>query len=210
MRARWAWAVAAALAVAPLSACAAEPEPPTAIFLGDADTAGVSLPLDQADHRWPTLVAEHFGWREVNAGCDGSGYTRTAEGCPTTYRERVGRVLDENPEVIVVSGGVADLGSTLGEIEAAVRATFVTLDQTFPEARIYAMGVLSTDPSRQHPAQDLNAIVREQAAGVGATYLDLGDPLQGRPELLAADGSPNAEGHKVIAELTSNVIGATE
>ena len=84
MRARWAWAVAAALAVAPLSACAAEPEPPTAIFLGDADTAGVSLPLDQADHRWPTLVAEHFGGREVNAGCDGSGYTRTAEGGPTT------------------------------------------------------------------------------------------------------------------------------
>ncbi|WP_159450129.1 SGNH/GDSL hydrolase family protein [Demequina sp. NBRC 110056] len=199
------WGVAAvALMVAPLVACAPEPEPPTAIFLGDADTVGASLPLDQAASRWPTLVSQHFGWREVNAGCDGSGYTSTGEGCGTTYRQRVDRVLSEDPDVIVVSGGIADLGATLGEIEAAVHATFLTLHQTFPDAKIYATGALSV--GGHHAAADLNRIVREQAEKVGAVYMDLGDPLQGRPELVSAGGHPNAEGHAVIAELTSNVI----
>ena len=113
MRVRWGVLVAvAALAVAPLTACAPQ-APPTAVFLGDSDTVGAALPADQQDVRWPTLVSQQFGWREVNAGCDGSGYTRMGLTCSTTYRESVDRVLDEDPDVIVVSGGVSDLGATI-------------------------------------------------------------------------------------------------
>ncbi|WP_084039199.1 SGNH/GDSL hydrolase family protein [Demequina sp. NBRC 110053] len=206
MRVRWG-AVAVAMVVAPLAACAPDPEPPTAIFLGDADTVGAALPDDQAASRWPTLVSQHFGWREVNAGCDGSGYVTTGDTCETTYRERVDRVLEEDPDVIVVSGGLADLGGTLGEIEAAVHATFLTLDQTFPDAKIYVTGTLSAGAG--YDAEALNAIVQEQAQRVGAVYFDLGDPLEGRPELVSAGGHPNADGHAVIAELTSNVLGGS-
>lgn len=197
--------VAAALAVAPLTACAGAQEPPTAIFLGGADTAGASLAMDQVQDRWPTLVSRHFGWREVNAGCSGSGYTQTGQSC-TTYRERVDRMLEEDPEVIVVSGGISDLGSTRGEIEAAVQATFRTLADTFPDARIYAIGAVGSAPLDTLSVAELNQIVADQSAKVGAVYVDLGDPLAGRPDLLSVDGHPNAQGHAVIAELTSNVI----
>jgi hypothetical protein len=206
MRVRWELMAAVAVMTAPLMACAPD-APPTAIFLGDSDTAGVALPVDQIDSRWPTLVSQHFGWREVNAGCDGSGYTQIGPGCATTYRERVDRLLDEDPDVIVVSGGVSDLGASLGEIEAAVQGTFVTLRETFPDATIYAVGAVGTDRHSVHSVEDLNQIVETQSAKVDAVYVDLGDPLAGRPELLAVDGSPNAQGHAVIAELTSNVIG---
>ena len=205
MRVRWGLMAAVAVLTAPLMACAPS-APPTAIFLGDSDTAGVALPMDQIESRWPTLVSQHFGWREVNAGCDGSGYTQMGAGCSSTYRERVDRLLEEDPDVIVVSGGISDLGAGLGEIEAAVHATFVTLRDTFPDATIYAVGAVGTDRRSVHSIEDLNAIVETQSAKVGAIYVDLGDPLAGRPDLLAVDGSPNAEGHAVLAELTSNVI----
>jgi lysophospholipase L1-like esterase len=206
MRVRWGVIAAVAMVAAPLSACASD-APPTAIFLGDSDTAGVALPLSKIEQRWPTVVSETLGWREVNAGCDGSGYTQVGPGCTTTYRERVDRLLDEDPDVIVVSGGVSDLGAGLGEIEAAVQGTFVTLRETFPDATIYAVGAVGTDRRAEHTVEDLNAIVEAQATKVDAVYVDLGDPLAGRPELLAGNGRPNAEGHAVIAELTSNVIG---
>ena len=207
MRVRWVMTVAvAALAVAPVTACAPQP-PPTAIFVGDSDTVGASLPSDQVNNRWPTLVSQSLGWREVNAGCDGSGYTRIGIDCSTTYRESVDRVLDEDPDVIVVSGGISDLGATLGEIEAAVHGTFVTLRDTFPDATIYAVGAVAVDPTTTHSVTDLNRIVAEQSAKVDAVYVDLGEPLAGRPDLLAAGGQhPNADGHAVIAELTANVI----
>ncbi|WP_297083730.1 SGNH/GDSL hydrolase family protein [uncultured Demequina sp.] len=203
MRGRFIWAVTAA-AVASLSACASEP--PTALFLGDADTAGTSLKMDEIEGRWPTLVAEQFGWREVNAGCEGSGYTRPGQDCMTTYRERVDRVLEEDPQVIVISGGASDLGATLGEIEAAVHATFVTLAETFPAAKVYAIGALDTNASTAPDVASLNAVIADQAAQAGATYVDLGDALEDRPDLVAADGQPTVEGHAVIAELTSHVI----
>ncbi|MFV0633338.1 SGNH/GDSL hydrolase family protein [Demequina sp.] len=226
MRARWALVAVAAMIAGPLSACAAESEPPTAVFLGDALTAGSSLPAEQGSDDWATLVSQQFGWRDVYAGCEGSSYTIAGADCAATLRQSVEFVVDEDPEVIVVSGGVEDLGATVGEIEAAVYATFATLRETFPQARIYAVGALPTDTAAVdalaaadvakaggQAAPDLatlNGIVAQQAAKVDAIYVDLGDPLDDRPGLLATDGTPTADGHAVIAELTSNVIGETQ
>ena len=208
---RLSWGLAAAtLGMAlPLAACASVPEQPTALFLGDSYTAGAALPAQQLDDRWPTRLSQQLGWTEMNEGCDGAGYTRPGVVCMTTYREHVDAVLDSDPDIIVVSGALNDLGSTLGEIEAAVHATFLTLRDAFPDAELYAVGGVYADAGDATATlEEINAIVKAQVERVGGTFVDIGEPLLGRPDLLADDGvHPNSEGHAVIAELTSHVIG---
>src|SRR5690554_604318 len=137
------WFAATLLGVTPLIGCA--PDVPTALFLGDSYTAGVELPAAEIADRWPARLSADQGWVELNEGCAGAGYTHPGQVCMTTYREQVDALVDADPDVIVVSGAVNDLGSTLGEIEAAAQATFVTLQSTFPRARVYAIGGVYAD-----------------------------------------------------------------
>ena len=233
-RRRWGLLAATLIGVTPLVACA--PEVPTALFLGDSYTAGVELPADDIADRWASRLSAHQGWVERNEGCAGAGYTHPGQICMTTYRERIDALADANPDVIVVSGAVNDLGATLGEIEAAAQATFVTLQRTFPNARIYAIGGVYADgggvggvgraggvgdgvstsarladgaTGADGPTlQEIDTIIAAQARAAGATFVDIGAPLQDRPDLMTADGlHPNSAGHAVIAELTANVIG---
>lgn len=200
------------LGVMPLIGCA--PEVPTALFLGDSYTAGVELPADEITDRWATRLSAAQGWVELNEGCAGAGYTHPGQVCMTTYREQIDALADANPDVIVVSGAVNDLGSTLGEIEAAAQATFVTLTSTFPNARVYAIGGVyaGVDTATVGPTlEEIDVVIAAQATAAGATFVDIGAPLTDRPDLLADDGlHPNSAGHAVIAELTSNVIGAID
>ncbi|WP_284327847.1 SGNH/GDSL hydrolase family protein [Demequina litorisediminis] len=188
----------AAMMASPLVACS--PEPPTAVFLGDSATA--TAPTDAPS--WVDSVSQDQGWIEVNAGCEGSGYTQRGV-CMATYREQLPVLAADEPDVVVVSGGIDDLGATPGEIRAAVRATYLEARETFPEATIYAVTGLAigTDDA----VDVLDNAVEEAAASVGAIYVDLGEGLDDTPGLVSADGDLTAAGHAAVAELTTNVIG---
>lgn len=195
--------------VTPLIGCASKV--PTALFLGDSYTAGAELPADEITDRWASRLSEQQGWVELNEGCAGAGYTHPGQVCMTTYREQVDALVDADPDVIVVSGAVKDLGATLGEVEAAAQATFVTLTSTFPHARVYAIGGVyagAEEMGNGPTLEEIDLVIAAQATAAGATFVDIGAPLKDRPDLLAADGlHPNSAGHAVIAELTSNAIG---
>ena len=201
------------LGVMPLIGCASEI--PTALFLGDSYTAGVELPANEISDRWASRLSQQQGWVELNQGCAGAGYTHLSQVCMTTYRGQIDALVDAEPDVIVVSGAVNDLGSTLGEIEAAAQATFVSLQSAFPRARVYVIGGVYAD-AHVHTVggptlEEIDLVIAAQATAAGATYVDIGAPLKDRPDLLADDGlHPNSEGHAVIAELTSNAIGRTD
>ena len=207
------WFAATLLGVTPLIGCASDV--PTALFLGDSYTAGVELPAAEIADRWPARLSAEQGWVELNEGCAGAGYTHPGQVCMTTYREQVDALVDADPDVIVVSGAVNDLGSTLGEIEAAAQATFVTLQSTFPRARVYAIGGVYADAGARVDGgptlEEIDLVIAAQATAAGATFVDIGAPLKDRPDLLADDGlHPNSAGHAVIAELTSHVIGEVD
>ncbi|WP_159449677.1 GDSL-type esterase/lipase family protein [Demequina sp. NBRC 110057] len=190
--------VAAMAAASSLSACS--PEPPTAVFVGDAATAVSPTGAPS----WVDAVSDAQGWTEVNAGCEGSGYTQRGV-CMATYREQLPALVADEPDVVVVSGGVDDLGATPGEIRAAVSATYLEARSTFPDATIYAVTglALGTDAA----VSVLDDAVEQAAAAVDAIYVDLGDEIDSHPGLVGADGGLTAEGHAAVAELTTNVIG---
>ncbi|WP_061961548.1 SGNH/GDSL hydrolase family protein [Demequina flava] len=197
----------AALAASLLCSCAAPPEAPTAVFVGDSFTEGYALGPADAGERWPTVLAETLGWEEINAGCAGAGYTRQGSVCLTTFREQLPVHIEAEPDIIVLSGGLNDVESSGEEVQAAVRATYLSVRDTYPEATIYAVAGNAPNAATASALDDINAAVATAAEEIDAVFVDIGDPLQDRPDLLASDGfHPNAEGHHVIAELTSNVI----
>ncbi|WP_159449262.1 GDSL-type esterase/lipase family protein [Demequina sp. NBRC 110051] len=189
----------AAMMASPLVACA--PEPPTAVFVGDA--AALVAPTNAPS--WVDSVSASQGWTEINAGCSDSGYTQRGTVCMATFREQLPALVPDEPDVVVVSGGVSDLDATPGEIRAAVRATYLEARETFPDATIYAVAGLATGPS--DAVSVLDDAVAEAATSVGAIYVDVSEPLTD-PTLMADDGSLTAAGHAAVAELTSNVISA--
>lgn len=225
MTGRWAIVVTATVALV-AAACtgpvSSEPKPPTTsadapvtLFLGDSYTEGTELAAADEDARWSTVLAERQGWVEVNAGCTGSGYTRRGGVCDNNYVERLASLSDVDPDIIIVSGGVNDLSATQQLIDTRVRETFAALRETFPEARIYAVnGIYYTGLMTPSLLAHLNESVSHAATQAGGTYLDIGDPLLGHPELMADDGiHPNPTGHALIADLTQSAferVGAFE
>ena len=191
---------------APASPPSVSPPPvsqPLALFIGDSYTLGEALPSEQLAERWSSIVSRSEDWDEVNVGCSGSGYVRPGLLCQTSYLTRLETLGSLTPQIVLVSGGRNDLGSTDAEIAEAVTATFAAIRKQYPEAKIYGISAI-VDVDTPSPRIDaLNAAVLAAVVDVGGTYLDLGDPLLGRPDLMAADGvHPNAAGHAVIAQAT--------
>lgn len=181
-------------------------DPPTAVFVGDSYTAaegggGVS---------WTSLVAEEQGWRELNVGRGGTGWTvavaadRCRYGTCPAYPEVAHEVVDLAPEIVVVAGGRNDRGNDVAD---AAAETFATLRQGLPDARIYAVSPFWD--STAYPAHLIaqGRDVREEVARVGGEYLEVGHPLRGRPDLITEDGiHPNAEGYRVLAAAVNEAL----
>jgi lysophospholipase L1-like esterase len=125
--------------------------------------------------------------------------------CPN-YEQMVPEAIAAKPDVVVVSGGRND-ADEYRSIEseraegAAVRATFETLRRGLPHAEIVAISpIWDAGPAPLGIAR-LRADVAAAVLSVGGTYVDIGEPLAGRPEWLAKDRvHPNERGHAAIAD----------
>lgn len=177
---------------------------PIVLFIGDSYAAGAGA--STATKRWTALVSSELGWRQNNHAFGGTGYaTSTNQGCGLdhcpTFLEAI-TALDADPitpDIVVISGGRND-GPSLAELGDRVAATITTARSQWPNAQIVV-----TNPmwdARATPswfAEGADA-VRTATIENGATYLDLGQPLSGRPELITDDNvHPNDDGHAAIA-----------
>ncbi|GAA3512003.1 SGNH/GDSL hydrolase family protein [Georgenia daeguensis] len=181
-------------------------QPPTAVFVGDSYTAAEG----GEGVRWTSLVAQEQGWRELNVGRGGTGWTvavpadRCRYGTCPTYPEVAHEVVDLAPEIVVVAGGRNDRGN---DVAAAAAETFATLREGLPDARIYAVSPFWD--STAYPAHLIaqGRDVREEVRRVGGEYLEVGHPLGGRPDLITQDGiHPNAAGYRALAEAVNEAL----
>lgn len=80
-------------------------EPTRLVVLGDS----YSAPSPASDGpEWPQLLAESLGWEATTAAVDGSGYV--SQGSGAAFGARIDGVLEQPADVILVAGGVDDLG----------------------------------------------------------------------------------------------------
>lgn len=184
----------------------AKPKPtpskmPTAAFIGDSYTTGAG----GNGTKWTTLLAQREGWREVNLGYRGTGYGKEfhapdcpPNGCPD-YLQVIDQVVAKKPDIVVVSGGRNDATN----IDAAVTnisQIFKQLRSRLPNARIIAISPFWGAGSYPSSLSTIGADVRTAVQSVRGQYVDIGSPLQNKPDTLGSDGVlPTASGYTALA-----------
>ncbi|WP_062296281.1 SGNH/GDSL hydrolase family protein [Demequina maris] len=189
---------------------------PIALILGDSNTVGTTA--STSSKRWTTLVATELGWREANYAVSGTGYAATSgvTGCGRTfcanYQGSLSAAVADGVEadIVVVTGGSNDGGRWNDDPElmaGAIDATFLAVQQAYPDAEIVAIGV----PWIGEPMQwekDFDGAVEGSVGGVGGTFVSLIDPpLLEDLALGVGDGAHlNDKGHAAVAARIVNAL----
>lgn len=205
---------AASYTPAPVATADTAEPTPTAVFLGDSYAQGTGASASTS--RWSTLVSESQGWEEVNVANGGTGYATSVDGetamdacgkdyCPT-YAEMIPEVVEQEPSIVVVSGGRNDVGRNIDQ--ESIAAFYRDLRSALPDAEILAVSPVWD--AREAPAE-LTAVgdaVRESVTAVGGTYVDISQPFTGNPEAITEDlVHPNNKGHQILADAVITGLG---
>lgn len=199
----------------PSAATSSAPKPLTVAFIGDSYTAGAGA--TDPSHGWAATLARTQGWDMTNLARGGTGYLSAVTGnakvacgldyCPA-YPEMVKDAAAANPAIVLVAGGRNDVTRDPDQEAAAVRAFYTQLRAALPNAKIVAVSPV-WDATAPPPALGaIAADVKSAVVTVGGTYLDIGQPLQGRPDLISKDGvHPDDDGHAALARAVQAKIG---
>lgn len=163
--------------------------------LGDSFTAESSA---SAGPTWPKILADKLKWNVYTNAATGSGYVSAVGSQP--FEPRVPAVLRHHPDVIIVAGGVADLGAYPADrIARAADEVVSRLVREAPEAKVVVVSPFSNgEPGPL--TQELSAKLRKVAGDHGVAYVDATRWLEAGPVLFASDGThPTEEGQQRLA-----------
>lgn len=207
------------IAVLALSGCAvAEPTPsPTTsadasgdvvVFIGDSYTQGTGASMP--DQSTAALLADDLGWTVQNLAQSATGYTKSVglpaapHTCGKNYCPSYTELLAFLPihvDTIVVFGGRNQTGEVGADLINAIAGFYARLREAHPETRIIATNPLWDDSTPPYQITTMTKAVRDAALAVDAEYVNIGQPLEGHPELVTEDGiHPNDAGHALLAE----------
>lgn len=189
--------------------------PKTVAFLGDSYTAGDGA---STGNTWVELLSDANNWQPMNFGRAGTGYLTSLETggaatcgldiCPN-YLAMADLVIEAQPDVVIVSGGHNDGAVLYPQLKFAIAELFAKLRTGLPDAEIIAIAPVWAD---EPLAEDFSAVTEAVEAGVTAvdgSFIDLGTPLENRPDLIAPDFvHPNDAGHQYLATVTGKALAA--
>ena len=165
--------------------------------IGDSIAIGNGVPAEDA---WPLLVADRLGWTLTDFGESAAGFT--VKGLNThTFDDQVSATIRLRPDVVIVAATRNDLFASTASLRTAATAALERLRSALPEARIIGVSALwGSDPT---PAQVpvISRTVQAAVLDVGGSWVELGQPFAGHPELLISDQvHPTVEGQQLIAD----------
>jgi acyl-CoA thioesterase-1 len=184
----------------------AEVRQPVAVFIGDSYTQGAD--------KWPSKVAADQVWREVNLGRGGTGYSKRLSGKDATkgcglsecanFPEMASVAVQRKADIVLVAGGRNDGGA---DITTQVNETFRRLREGLPEARIIAVQPMWDASQYPRFLIGYSTLIQRAVESIGGQYLEIGTPLEGRPDLIQPDGvHPTKEGQTVLAEAVNREL----
>lgn len=167
---------------------------PRVVVIGDSYSVG--LGLSDPANAWPSRLdgAVHV------AGFSGSGFSRGAGHCPgVSYAERAGKALRDGADLVVVEGGLNDVGQS----SAGITAGFQRLVRELDGQRVVVVGP-ALAPSRAGGVPRVDRLLAALSARRGIPYVRtsgltlpyLGDELH----LTAA-------GHRAFGDAVARAIG---
>ncbi|GAA4149641.1 SGNH/GDSL hydrolase family protein [Leifsonia shinshuensis] len=171
---------------------------PQVVAIGDSIAFGKGVRPDQA---WPALVAAQHGWALTDLAVSGSGFVKPGWN-GDTYRDQVATALGLHPDYILIAATRNDRTQDPALVASSADELLGELHDTFPRARIIGITTVWGADAPPATVATVNGIVERAVTGVGGTFLDIGYPLAGRPELVQADGiHPNAAGERAVAKV---------
>lgn len=175
-------------------------------FIGDSYTVGAG----GGGQRWSTLLAAEHGWDEINLGIGGSGYVPQSYGDPykldcskrhcLSYLDEAKNMGDRRVEMIFVSGGRNDVRATSETVDKYSRQLFETLRKQAPQAKVYVLSPFWGSSDYPDWLANHAKVLEANAKHAGFTYLEIGHPLESRPELMDKDQvHPAGPGYQLLA-----------
>ena len=182
-----------------------------AVFVGDSYTAGAG----STQGSWADRMAPRVGWQFKNLALGGTGYLNQSskagcglDFCPN-YDGVIPGIAKESPTMVVVSGGRNDTALNPVDVQASITKFYQELHATMPTAKIIALSPVWDATHPPAALADIASSVQQAAVAAGGAYVDIGEPLAGHPELIAADKvHPNDAGHEALAVATEKALRA--
>jgi acyl-CoA thioesterase-1 len=183
------------VATAP-AAPTARTAPLTAVAIGDSIMDGHGLSEAQS---WPSLLAASQGWDLTDLASDGTGYK--AVGVENdTFQAQADKAVALDPDIVIVAGSSNDLGQDTAAVQQAEAKVVQTISTKLPTARIVAVNTFWGDTAPPAQLADFDAVIEQAVTGSSGTYLDVGQPLAGRADLMQSDDvHPTAAGQQLLA-----------
>ena len=173
------------------------------VTIGDSIMAGYGLDPDEA---WPALMGDSTGRDVVNISCSGAGFVAVGD-CDTDFAGLIEEAAAQHPSLIIVQSSDNDADEDADDLDTATMDAVTALHDAAPDARIVGLSTL-WNPSWDAPdaiAWSSDAL-QEAVEAVGGRFVDIGQPLHGRADLLQWDEEhPNAAGQR---ELRATVLSA--
>lgn len=156
---------------------------PRCVWVGDSFTDSVGADNGAIDGL-PRQTGHLLGWDVTPSGIGSTGYLNPGIGT-TNFRDRVQNdVIDQNPDIVVVAGGINDRGYTATALQAEAELLFAAIRAGLPNAVLIVVSPFfyqgcetTTFMTSLLPAY---RAVKAAAATAGALFVDVIEmPLEG-------------------------------
>lgn len=165
----------------------------TIAVIGDSYSAG--LLLDDIAASWPSRLPG-----EVHVyGFSGSGFGADSSPClDVAYSDRARKALQGNPQLLVVQGGLNDVGEPVAAVRAGVRR----LLRAVGEVPVVIVGPPSA-PRRLEGAEEVDRVLAQEAARAGVPYISTIDLALA---YLDGDLHLTPEGHREFGDAVADAL----
>lgn len=173
------------------------------VAIGDSIMDGHGLKPSRA---WPQLIGQATNWQLTDLASDGTGFATVGDDGDTFQDEAVEAVA-LHPSIVIIAASSNDLDADPTDVSDAVTATMSYLRDSLPDAQIIAFNAFWGADAPPPELEALDSDLDYASTLVGAHYLDIGQPLAGRPDLMQFDGvHPTAHGLVVLAAAIAAAI----
>ena len=176
------------------------------LAIGDSIMKGFGVEPSQA---WPELISQQDGWSLTALACNGAGFLAigAANDCNSNFPSIVKGASAQQPDLVIIEGSSNDFGMSNSALLESTVSAASDLQAEFPRSKIVGLSAVWGDTTVPDEIAEINSQVQQAMTQVGGTYVDVGQPLSGHPELMQGDDvHPTAAGQQVLAAAVKEAL----